>query len=74
MPRTEVGKVKLSMPVFMAHGGADIDVPIGATRQLEKIMRELGTSVEVKYVETLDHNEIVPNQMPAAINFIKAKW
>ncbi len=74
LPRTEVGKVKLSMPVFMAHGGADIDVPIGATRQLEKIMRELGTSVEVKYVETLDHNEIVPNQMPAAINFIKAKW
>ena len=28
--RTEVGKVKLSVPVFMAHGDADIDVPIGS--------------------------------------------
>jgi acetyl esterase/lipase len=74
LPRTEVGKVKLSVPVFMAHGDADIDVPIGATKQLESTMRQLGTNVEVKYVEALDHNEIVPNQMPAAISFIKSKW
>lgn len=74
LPRTEVGKVKLSVPVFMAHGDADIDVPIGATRQLETIMRQLGTNVEVKYVSGLDHNEIVLDQMPAAISFIKSKW
>ncbi|WMW79603.1 alpha/beta fold hydrolase [Undibacterium cyanobacteriorum] len=74
LPRTEVGKVKLSVPVYLAHGDADIDVPIGATRQLEATMRQLGTNVETKYVADLDHTDIVPNQMPAAIGFIKSKW
>ncbi len=74
LARTEVGKVKLSVPVYMAHGDADIDVPIGATRQMEIVMKQLGTNVEAKYMTGVNHDEIVPNQMPTAISFIKAKW
>lgn len=70
---THVGQVRLNAPVWLAHGDADLDVHVQATTLLAHQMRALGTSVTSVVDPGADHEAVVRQQMPAALQFLRAQ-
>jgi pimeloyl-ACP methyl ester carboxylesterase len=67
----KVGETRLSAPVLIIQGTADIQVPFVVTNALIGKMQANGTSVARIDVPNGDHDDIVENKFADAISFVR---
>lgn len=73
LARNQIGQVRLTAPVFVAQGLADLEVHPAATATLVEALRAKGNQVSSVTVPDADHLAVVPAQLPAAIAFVRER-